>query len=286
MSRAADPMLLQRVVTALALLPFVLGTLWFGSTALVTTVFGIVVLAGAYEWASLTLRTTTDGGRNDRAARIFYVAAAALILAAVVVLRDTALTDALIVATCLWWVAMLRWIATYPAQFTETKPPRWVKVGAGLVVIPGTIAAVGMLHAAEQGALRLMFALFLIWAADVGAYFAGRAFGKHKLAPKVSPGKSWEGVYGGVALSLVIAGIGGHFLFNLSAAQWLPFLLLCVAVVLFSIVGDLGESLLKRHVGAKDSGTLLPGHGGMLDRIDSLLAALPALAIGLRWLSL
>jgi phosphatidate cytidylyltransferase len=161
-------------------------------------------------------------------------------------------------------------------------------------VIPGTIAAVVLLHGAPAdagdpdhfGAWRLLFAFALVWAADVGAYFAGRAFGRRKLAPQVSPGKTWEGVLGGLALSLAIAGAAGTWLFRLEGAAWLSFLLLAVAVVLLSIVGDLGESLLKRQAGAKDSGTLLPGHGGMLDRVDSLLAALPAMALGLRGLDL
>jgi phosphatidate cytidylyltransferase len=278
-------MLMQRVVTALVLLPFVLGTLWYGSTLVVTAVFGAVALLAAYEWGALTLPRAADGS-GDRGARLGYVAAAALVMAAVVLLRETPLAWVLAGGTVLWWLLMLRWIAAYP----DAHPPRWLQAGAGLMVIPGTIAALGLLHGApgpeHHGPLRLLFAFFLVWAADVGAYFAGRAFGARKLAPRVSPGKSWEGVYGGVALSLLIAGLAGIFLFGVQGGAWAPFLLLCVAVVLFSIVGDLGESLLKRQVGAKDSGTLLPGHGGLLDRIDSLLAALPALALGLRWLGL
>lgn len=288
-------MLIQRVITALVLLPFVLGTLWYGSTTVVIAVFGAVILLAAYEWGSLTLRRGAPGGAG-RGARLGYVAVAAVLVAAVVLLRETPLAWGLAAATVLWWLFMLRWIASYPEGFDDTHPPRWLQAGAGLVVIPGTIAAVGLLHggagapgaagAEHHGALRLLFAFFLIWAADVGAYFAGRAFGHRKLAPRVSPGKSWEGVYGGVALALVIAVLAGQFLFRVQGGAWLTFLLLCVAVVLFSIVGDLGESLIKRQVGAKDSGALLPGHGGLLDRIDSLLAALPALALGLWWLEL
>lgn len=281
-------MLLQRVITALVLLPPVLATLWFGSTMLVTAVFGAAALLAVLEWAALTGVRAREGqpASLPPAAQALYFGAAAALMAAVVLMRGTPLIWLLVGGTCAWWLVVLRWIAAYPSGFDATHPPRWLKAGAGLLVVPGTIAAVGVLHAAPEGPLRLLFAFFLIWAADVGAYFAGRAFGRRKLAPNVSPGKSWEGVYGGVALSLVVAGLAGAFLFRLQGAAWLPFLLLCVAVVLFSIVGDLGESLLKRQAGAKDSGTLLPGHGGMLDRIDSLLAALPALAAGLRWLGL
>lgn len=280
-------MLLQRVLTALVLLPPVLATLWFGATPLVGAVFGAVALVGVHEWAALTLRAGTGAAATPRGPQWACVGGAAALIALAIVLRDTAFVWVLVGGTCLWWLAMLRWIARYPAGFGA---PRWLRAGAGLLVIPGTIAAVMLLHGASgpehHGALRLLFALVLVWAADVGAYFAGRAFGSRKLAPRVSPGKSWEGVYGGVALALVIAAVAGQWLFGLQGARWVPFLLLCVAVVLFSIVGDLGESLLKREVGAKDSGTLLPGHGGILDRIDSLLAALPAMALGLKWLRL
>lgn len=287
-------MLVQRIVTALTLLPVVLGTLWFGSTAFVGIVFGAAILIGAYEWAALTLRRSGGTRPDDRVARVLYVLVAAVLVAAVVWLRGTPVAWAFVVATCLYWLLMLRWISQYPAGFGDRHPPRWLKAAAGLIVIPGTIGAVMLLHGAEAresspdhfGALRLMFAFFLVWAADVGAYFAGKGFGKHKLAPEVSPGKTWEGVAGGIVLSWLIVGVGGAFLFQLQGRAWIPFALLCVAIVLVSIVGDLGESLLKRQAGQKDSGTIFPGHGGMLDRIDSLLAALPALALGLRWLHL
>lgn len=282
-------MLLKRVITALALLPPVLATLWFGSTLLVGAVFGAAVMLGVLEWATLT-----GVRRSAPRATLFYVAAAAVLIGLVVWQREGVLAWALVIGTCAWWLFMLTWIARFPVGFDDLHPPRWLKAGAGLLVIPGTIAAVTLLHGAPReagdpehfGAWRLLFAFVLVWAADVGAYFVGRAFGKHKLAPRVSPGKTWEGVLGGLALALAVAGAAGTWLFRLEGGAWLPFLLLSVAVVLLSIVGDLGESLLKRQVGAKDSGTLLPGHGGMLDRIDSLLAALPAMALGLRWLDL
>lgn len=276
-------MLLQRVITALVLLPFVLATLWFGSTPLVGAVFGAAAMIGVVEWGTLTGVRRKGAGP---ASLVLYVAAAAALTALAVWQRATLLPWVLIAGTCAWWLVVLVWIKRYPVGFDATHPPRWLQAAAGLLVVPGTIAAVALLHGSPDGALRLLFALVLVWAADVGAYFAGRALGRRKLAPNVSPGKTWEGVYGGLALSLLMAGVAGALLFRLEGAAWLPFLLLCVAVVMLSIVGDLGESLLKRQVGVKDSGTLLPGHGGVLDRVDSLLAALPAMALGLKGLGL
>ena len=278
-------MLLQRVLTADALLPPVLATLWFGSTPLVGLIFGAVALIAVHEWGSLTgLRTTPGAPAAPKLGIALYLSGAALLMLLAVALRHTALPWLLVLGTCAWWLVMLVWIARYPVGFDAQHPPSWVKAGAGLLVVPGTSSAIVLLHGRTDGALTLLFALALVWAADVGAYFAGRAFGRHKLAPAVSPGKTWEGVAGGLALAMVVAAIAGTWLFGLSGNRWAPFLLLCGLIVLVSIVGDLGESLLKRQAGAKDSGTLLPGHGGMLDRIDSLLAALPAMALGLRWL--
>ena len=273
--------LAKRVLTALVLLPPVLATLWFGSTLLVGVVFGAAVLIAAHEWAALT------GVRRGTGATAAYVAATAVVIVLVVWQRASALPWVLIVATVAWWFVVLVWIVRFPEGFDATHPPRWLKAGAGLLVVPATIGAVVLLHASPDGPLRLLFAFALVWAADIGAYFTGQAFGRHKLAPAVSPGKTLEGVAGGLAWSLAVAGVAGTWLFGLQGvAAWVPFLLLSVAVVLLSIVGDLGESLLKRQAGVKDSGTLLPGHGGMWDRIDSLLAALPAMALGLKWLGL
>jgi phosphatidate cytidylyltransferase len=119
--------------------------------------------------------------------------------------------------------------------------------------------------------------LILVWVADIGAYFAGRRFGRWRLAPHVSPGKTWEGVIGGAAVSMIVA-IGGGLWFHVPLHHFLP---LCLAAVAFSVVGDLTESLLKRFAGIKDSGTLFPGHGGVMDRIDSVTGAAPVLFLGL-----
>ena len=128
-----------------------------------------------------------------------------------------------------------------------------------------------------RGAQWVLFALLLVWVADSGAFFFGRRYGRVRLAPDVSPGKTWEGVLGGVAVSALVA-VGGSVWFGVPLPVFVP---LCLAVVGFSIVGDLTESLLKRFAGLKDSGTLFPGHGGVMDRIDSVTGAAPVLFFGL-----
>ena len=130
----------------------------------------------------------------------------------------------------------------------------------------------------------LMFILLWVWAADTGAYFAGRAFGKHKLAPLVSPGKTIEGLLGGVALALAV--VAGVYAAGLLEAQLWSLMLVALFTVLASALGDLFESMVKRERGFKDSGTILPGHGGMLDRIDSVTAAMPIALAGFNWFAL
>jgi phosphatidate cytidylyltransferase len=154
---------------------------------------------------------------------------------------------------------------------------------AGVLALALAFVGFGRLILIEvpiRGAGYVFYLLLIIWAADIGAYFAGRAFGRLKLAPQVSPNKSWEGLLGGLAGGLALALAG-------AAVLKLPLLAsgaLGLAVVIASVVGDLTESMFKRHAGLKDSGRLLPGHGGVLDRIDSLIAGVPFFALGLGWL--
>ena len=128
----------------------------------------------------------------------------------------------------------------------------------------------------------LLFALLIVWVADIGAYFVGRGFGRVKLAPEVSPGKTWEGVLGGLAAVTVLAALGSRLL-DIEIAVLVP---LALAMAMLSIVGDLTVSMFKRAAGVKDSGTLFPGHGGVLDRIDSVTAAAPLFALALAWIGL
>jgi phosphatidate cytidylyltransferase len=150
-------------------------------------------------------------------------------------------------------------------------------VAGVLALVPAWLALVRLRLALPHGAQWVLFALVLVWVADIGAFFFGRRFGRIRLAPEVSPGKTWEGVLGGIAVSVLVA-IAGSLWFKVSLAAFLP---LCLAAVGFSIVGDLTESLLKRFAGMKDSGSVFPGHGGVMDRIDSLTGAAPVLVLGL-----
>ena len=155
---------------------------------------------------------------------------------------------------------------------------------AGTLAIVPAWAALVLIHAGgdppgKQGHLWLLAALALVWAADSGAYFAGRHFGKHKLAPRISPNKTWEGLFGGLLAGVAVA-VGLGWLAGVDVAHLPGLLITSVVAVFASVLGDLFESLIKRHAGAKDSGHLIPGHGGVLDRVDGVLAAVPVFALG------
>ncbi len=153
----------------------------------------------------------------------------------------------------------------------------------GVVVLIGAWAAVVQLQA--RGPWVVLAAMAIVWIADTAAYFSGRAFGRRKLAPAISPGKTWEGVYGALAAVALYAVVvtqfaeGAGYRSELSVAAAAIWIAMALGLVLLSVAGDLFESLLKRHAGVKDSGTILPGHGGVLDRIDALLSAMPAAAL-------
>ena len=184
-----------------------------------------------------------------------------------------------------WWCLALLWLRFFNFASDHQTYARVFKLAAGTLAILPAWCALGLIHAGQDNGHRwLLTALTIVWAADSGAYFAGRhfggkLFGGRKLAPRISPNKTIEGLLGGivagVATGLLFGGIAG-----LSLAQAPAFILVAVATVLFSVVGDLFESLMKRHVGVKDSGNLIPGHGGILDRLDGVLAALPIFVLG------
>lgn len=265
-------MLTQRVVTALLLLPLLLAAIWWLPSAVLYAVLSLAALIAAWEWAALA-------GYADLRGRLVYVLVAAAALTASWWLRDHWLV--LLALATGWWLVAVRWLWGYPANFQRRKPTSTELAVVGLLIVVPAIAAMSMLHQGSDGPLRLLFVFFLIFAADTGAYFAGRRFGRHKLAVAISPGKTVEGALGGAALAAVWALVAGLWLFDLHGAALALLLGLSMLVVAASIVGDLTESLFKRSAGVKDSGQLLPGHGGLLDRIDGVLAAAPVMAIGL-----
>ncbi len=268
-------MLRQRVITGLIALA-VLLVLLFVMPALAVKpaeyIFKIVmaalILAGAWEWSGF-LKLGSNG------ARLGYVGLMAALLAAVVVLADDHTVELVFKAALAWWFVALLWVFMFPTPIPRIAG--WI-CGA-LVLIPAYVAIIALYTL--QPAL-LLFVLVIVWAADIGAYFAGKQFGRVKLAPNISPGKTWEGVLGGLLLAAVLVLVGSRWL-DTDLVVLLPF---CLAVAIISIIGDLTVSMFKRDAGIKDSGRFFPGHGGVLDRIDSVTAAAPLFALGVSWMGL
>jgi phosphatidate cytidylyltransferase len=266
-------MLWQRVATALVLVPLVAIGILYLDTGVLAAVLGIVVLLGAHEMARLA-------NQEQRSRQLVFV----LLIALVLWSAWSYLQPAHLVY--LQWVAAIWWIAvTIVSVIRRTALPRVHGSRPAVLLLGGLLlvtawSSITNLHASgERGPVLLLFLFVLIWAADSGAYFSGRAFGKRKLSPVVSPGKTWAGV-GGAGVGAVICALflaAGGAAGSASLAGIIGLSLLVTAV---SIGGDLWESRLKREAGVKDSGHLLPGHGGVLDRIDSLLAAAPVFALG------
>jgi phosphatidate cytidylyltransferase len=236
------------------------------------TVLAIAVAftLGAWEWAGL-------GALRGFLARSAYACAIAFLLWAA--WRFTALPVhfvMLLVIACVWWGVAFVWLIVAP----EGRRPRLALLCGVPVLVPAFVALARLDlagHGFVHGPELVLWLVFLVVAADVGAFFAGRSFGKRKLAPRVSPGKTWEGAIGGVVAVALVALIGA-WRFGLPVVLSVAF---GCAVGMLSVVGDLTESMFKRSVGVKDSGALLPGHGGILDRIDSVTAAAPLYALGL-----
>ena len=267
-----DPALIPRMLTAVILAPLVILGVLYLSTPIFAAGLAVVLLLGTWEWSRIV-------GVQRRRLRTAVVLMNALLIA--LCWYFLAHTNYLYVAEigAFWWCLAFLWLKRVTFAQTKTLANAELKVFVcSLLMLPAWCAAV-LLHESEHGARWTLFLFALIWCADIGAYFTGRKFGHKKLAPQISPGKTREGVYGALAASALFA-LG----FGLWTGKSVPdaFLLmgLSLLTVVFSIIGDLFESLMKRHANVKDSGTLLPGHGGVLDRIDSLLAALPAFVAG------
>ena len=266
-------MLKQRVTTALILLPLVLAMILLPPTVYFAAAIGVVFVGAAWEW-SLLAGCRTPVGRG------IVAAGAAAILLSVLLIATPGLLMALTVAGVIWWVGCCFWLRHFTFAAAPNSENRLLKIGTGVLVIVPTFAAAMALHASDHGNWWTLLALVVVWAADTGAYFTGRQFGQRKLAPRISPGKTWAGVYGALVGGSAFAVFGGWLLGVDDAPHLVGLGVLGLLTVAVAIVGDLFESLMKRHAEVKDSGQLFPGHGGLLDRLDSVFAALPIFVAG------
>ena len=262
----APERLAQRVLTALLLAPAAIVLILLAPTWLFALVIGLIVLAALWEWARLA-------GWRSRPLRVLMLLLAAAACAALWLLPATSLP--LLTIAAIGWLLAPLWLRRPTLWASPTRTHAGIKLAlAPLALLPAWQALVHLHRGDMRAHIWTLLVLMLIWAADIGAYFAGTRFGRHRLAPLVSPGKTWEGVAGGVLLALLMALAFGWGL-GLRNAPLLVLLAITLPTVAFSIIGDLIESLLKRQAAVKDSGRMFPGHGGLLDRIDSVLAAAP-----------
>jgi phosphatidate cytidylyltransferase len=272
-----------RVIAALVLTPFAIAAILLLSTPWLMALAAVIFLVGLWEWLRLT-------DIDDTLARsVLLVVNLALMVAIVWASRTDqgfsyVLLQIMVVVGVVWWLLAGLWLKHYGFASDHDTHARVFKLAAGTLAIIPAWCAIGVIHGGQPYGHRWLFvALAIVWAADSGAYFAGRHYGRRKLAPRISPNKTVEGLAGGLvcglAVALAFAPLAGATLAQLPAVA-----LVALVAVAFSVVGDLFESLLKRHVGAKDSGDLIPGHGGILDRIDGVVAALPVFALGKAWL--
>lgn len=273
-------MLRQRVLTALGMAGLFLAAVLSLPLFALAAAFALVVILGAWEWARLA-------GWQSAAGRLLF----ALILAGLLLFLFTYAelgseprreqVQPLLGIACLWWSFSLLWVKSYPAS-AALWHGRTMRSLMGLLILSSAWLAAVYLLTFPRGGLLMVALVLVVAATDIGAYFAGTRFGRHKLAEHVSPAKTWEGFWGGMACAVVLA---LALWWVIPARMAHVSLAAVVAVVLMtalaSVLGDLTVSMVKRESGVKDSGSLLPGHGGLLDRLDSLCSAAPVFALGL-----
>ena len=269
-----------RVLAALVMAPIAIAAILLLPTPWMIMLAAVVFLAGLWEWFDLA-------EIEDTLARTVLLVAHLAMMVAIVWASRSSTGPTLVlyqlasVIGVIWWLLALMWLGRSTFASDHDTHARMFKLAAGALTVIPAWCALAWIHASEPNGHRwLLTAIAVVWAADTGAYFAGRKFGKHKLAPRISPNKTIEGLIGGVIAGVVVGVAAAFWLAEAPVAQLPSVALVALAAVLFSVIGDLFESMLKRHAGVKDSGHLIPGHGGILDRLDGVLAALPVLALG------
>ena len=273
-------MLRQRVITGLAMAGLFLAAVFLLPLLALAAVFGLVVVLGAWEWARLA-------GWQSAAARLLFTAILAGLLILVYACTELGSEprleqiQPLLGVACLWWSFSLLWVKSYPASAALWRS-RVMRSLMGLLILSSAWLAAVYLLTFPRGGLLMVALVLVVAVTDIGAYFTGTRFGRHKLAERVSPAKTWEGFWGGMACAMLLA-LALWWVIPAKMAH--VSLAAVVAVVLLtalaSVLGDLTVSMVKRESGVKDSGSLLPGHGGLLDRLDSLCSAAPVFALGL-----
>lgn len=267
-----------RILTAIVLLIAFTADLFFASLDVFALVLGLIVAASAWEWSRLV------GVRNENAQTAYGAIVGLVALICLYLPLSEPFIRWVMLVCVLFWLSVP--IAFYLVPvLTPFERSNAVLLVSGAVLFTIAALAIQYLHSQAEHAspFLLLYALSIVWLMDVGAYVSGRRFGKHKLAPLISPGKTWEGVWGGVAVTLLVLLIVLLFV-DWSAGVTLRVIVATVLAAAASVIGDLYESRIKRAAGRKDSSRLLPGHGGVLDRIDGVLAALPVFAFIWSWL--
>ena len=268
--------LLSRWLTAAVLIPPLVLAVVYLETMAFGLVLGAVVCLAAWEWSHLA-------GLERPSQRIAYLAFIAMCMFGCYQYLTLAIALPVLLFAALWWLFALGAVILVQCRDKNIFTCRPLKMVAGLFVLLPPWLSLILIHESSAFSVHpVLFLFVLIWTADAGAYFVGRRWGKAKLADKVSPGKTWVGV-GGALASAASIGLLYALLRPMQLFEFSIFLFLCLVTILASVLGDLLESMIKRSANLKDSGALLPGHGGVLDRIDSLTAAAPVFLIGL-WL--
>jgi phosphatidate cytidylyltransferase len=270
-------MLRDRVITGVIMALVMLGAVLFLPTFWLGLVLLPVLGVAAWEWSALV-------GMEDSGRRWLY----ALLVPAVALalgwrMDAPGLRYLVLLAALLFWLWNLFRLRRYAQEREPVTRPASGALQGLLLLVPTWVALLG-LHGGAQGPLPLILLLVLVAVADTAAYFSGRRFGRRKLAPRISPGKTVEGAMGAAAATVVVALVSLAFL-EVAVKQPVVWVLACLLTVAASVCGDLFESMIKRQRGVKDSGTILPGHGGVMDRIDSLTAAGPLFCLFLIWMS-
>jgi phosphatidate cytidylyltransferase len=265
----------QRLITSLILIPLFVGAVLFLPAKIFISLVFAVTLAAAWEWSRLA-------GMTSPFSQFIYILLLALGMAVLwLFIENPVVRYAILSITLTWWFYNLVLISCKRADIHgHGLGGLHPAVMGALALVPTWFAIAILRYDPAYNNQYLLFLFVLIWIADIAAYVAGKTWGRRKLSPLLSPGKTWEGVFG-ATFAILIAAVSGALYFDFQGGKIIGFILICLLSLVFSIVGDLVESIMKRQQGVKDSGAVLPGHGGVLDRIDSLTAASSVYVLGL-----